>query len=331
MDLPLLSAAAAAFAITLYVVLDGFDLGVGVLLLFAPREGVRDRMMASIAPTWDGNETWLVMAGVALLAAFPIAYGILVPALYIPLVAMLLALGMRGVSFEFRFQVPRRKRGWDAAFAAGSFVAAIAQGLVVGNLIAGVSVEQSRFTGSVLDVFRPLSIVFAGAIVAGHAVLGAAWLHLKGDGSMRRLAERALRRTLPIFVGLAIASCIAAVMSQPGIVRAWHSRPVVLATLCAVFLGLSGGLWKTTGSRWGAAPFQCGIAMYLAGIVGLAICFFPDIVPFRVDLWTAASPTLSHVFLLIGFGLVAPVVTKVGLFAYRVFGGKTPRRGWEAA
>src|SRR6202162_2780068 len=147
MNLPLLSALFTAFALSLYVLLDGFDLGVGALLLAQSDERLRDRMVDSITPTWDGNETWLIMAGVALLAAFPIAYGILLPAFYLPLIAMLLALGLRGVSFEFRYQGLRGRPAWDAAFSIGSIVAALMQGLIVGGLILGVTIEGERFGG----------------------------------------------------------------------------------------------------------------------------------------------------------------------------------------
>src|SRR5579872_4015741 len=155
MDLPLLSAIFAAFSITMYVLLDGFDLGVGALLLLQPHEASRNHMVDSITPTWDGNETWLIMAGVTLLAGFPIAYGILLPAFYLPLIAMLLALGLRGVSFEFRYQVVKGRRAWDVLFSVGSMVAALMQGCIVGGLIQGVAIDGERFSGSVFDVFQP--------------------------------------------------------------------------------------------------------------------------------------------------------------------------------
>src|ERR1700739_1996089 len=165
--LPLASALFATFALTLYVMLDGFDLGVGALLLAQPDESLRDRMVYSIMPTWDGNETWLIMAGVALLAAFPIAYGILLPAFYLPLIVMLLALGLRGVSFEFRYQTEQGRRLWVRCFALGSIVAALMQGLIVGGLIQGVTVDGERFSGSVFDVFQPFPLFVAIAVLAG--------------------------------------------------------------------------------------------------------------------------------------------------------------------
>ena len=187
MNLPLLSALFTTFALTLYVMLDGFDLGVGALLLVQPDEKLRDRMVDAIMPTWDGNETWLIMAGVSLLAAFPIAYGVLLPAFYLPLIAMLLALGLRGVSFEFRYQVDRQRRLWDSVFGVGSIVAALAQGLVVGGLIQGVAVaDGERFAGSVFDVFRPFPLLAGLAVLSG---LYCPWRRLAAPESYRSIAS----------------------------------------------------------------------------------------------------------------------------------------------
>src|ERR1700704_3071368 len=202
MDLPLLSALFMLFALAMYVVLDGFDLGVGALLLAQRDERVRDRMVDAIAPTWDGNETWLIMAGVTLLAGFPIAYGILLPALYIPIIAMLLSLGLRGVSFEFRHNSKTSRRRWDVVFAGGSVVAGLAQGVIVGGLIQGVSVNRNAFAGSPLDTFSPFSILIGVTVVAGYATLAVGWLRLKGEDATRAFA-RSHQRWIPIaFLGL---------------------------------------------------------------------------------------------------------------------------------
>ena len=329
--LPLASALFATFALTLYVMLDGFDLGVGALLLAQPDETQRDRMVDAIMPTWDGNETWLIMAGVTLLAAFPIAYGVLLPAFYLPLIAMLLALGLRGVSFEFRYQVERNRRLWDRAFAVGSIVAALAQGLIVGGLIQGIAVADGEsFTGSVLDVFRPFALLTALSVLAGYTVLGGGWLHLKATGALRAFSERVLRRVTPLFVGLAAAACIAAASVQPGVHAAWAAHEVLLASIVGVFLVVSGMLMRGIGLSPDGRPFFLGLALFASGVLGLGITIFPDIVPFRVSLWAAASSTLSHVFLLVGAVVVTPVVLAYSAFSYRVFRGKTPARGWEA-
>jgi cytochrome bd ubiquinol oxidase subunit II len=330
MNLPLLSALFTTFALTLYVMLDGFDLGVGALLLIQPDEKLRDRMVDAIMPTWDGNETWLIMAGVSLLAAFPIAYGVLLPAFYLPLIAMLLALGLRGVSFEFRYQVARRRRVWDMIFSVGSIVAALAQGLVVGGLIQGVTVsEGERFSGSVFDVFRAFPLLAGLAVLGGYTVLGAGWLHLKATGPLRIFSEKVLQPATPAFVVLGATVCIAAAIIQPGVRDAWSADEVLLTLIAASFLVVSVVLMRAIGRRPDGRPFFLGLALFALGVAGLGITIFPNIVPFRLSLWVVASSSLSHVFLLVGAAVVTPVVLAYSAFAYRVFRGKTPAEGWE--
>jgi cytochrome d ubiquinol oxidase subunit II len=330
MDLPLLSAAFAAFAITLYVMLDGFDLGVGALLLLQPDEHLRDQMVDSILPTWDGNETWLVMIGVTLLAAFPVAYGIVMPAFYLPITVMLLALGLRGVSFEFRYQVAgKRRRFWDVAFSVGSIVAASMQGLIVGGLIQGVAMTGDQFSGSVSDAFQPFPLVAAATVLAGYVVLGSSWLHLKATARLRSFADRLLRLADPMFAGLVTATCIAAARVQPGVEAAWVAHSAFLILIAVFFFAASAGLMAAVGGRSDVLPFTLALVLVALGIAGTVRVIFPDIVPFRLTLWAAASSTLSHVFLLIGATIVTPVVLAYTAFAYRVFRGKTPEKGWE--
>jgi cytochrome d ubiquinol oxidase subunit II len=329
-DLPLLSAAFAAFAITLYVMLDGFDLGVGALLLVQPDEHLRDQMVDSILPTWDGNETWLVMTGVTLLAAFPIAYGIVMPALYLPVMVMLLALGLRGVSFEFRYQVAgKRRRFWDVAFSVGSIVAASMQGLIVGGLIQGVAVTGDHFSGSVSDTFQPLPLVAAATVLAGYVVLGSSWLHLKATARLRSFADRTVRLADPMFAGLATATGIAAAFVQPGVAAAWVAHSAFLILIAGFFFAASAGLMAAIGGRSDVLPFTLALVLVALAIAAIVRTIFPDIVPFRLTLWAAASSTLSQVFLLIGATIVTPVVLAYTAFAYRVFRGKTPEKGWE--
>ena len=328
-SLPLASALFATFALSLYVLLDGFDLGVGALLLIRPDESQRDRMVDAIMPTWDGNETWLIMAGVSLLAAFPIAYGVLMPAFYLPLIAMLLALGLRGVSFEFRYQADRDRRFWDRLFGVGSIVAALAQGLIVGGLVQGVAVADSeRFAGSVLDVFRPFALLTALSVLVGYTVLGGGWLHLKATGPLRTFSEGVLRCTTPVFVALAAAVCIAAPLVQPGVRAAWSADEVPLIVIVGLFLVVAAILMRVIGLRPDGRPFFLGLGLFALGIAGLGVTIYPDIVPFRLSLWAAASSTLSHVFLLVGAVVVTPVVLAYSAFSYRVFRGKTPAEGW---
>jgi cytochrome bd ubiquinol oxidase subunit II len=329
MDLPLLSALFVAFALTLYVLLDGFDLGVGALLLFQSDQTQRNHMVDSITPTWDGNETWLIMAGVGLLAGFPIAYGILLPAFYLPLTAMLLSLGLRGVSFEFRYQVDIARRIWDVAFGVGSIVAALMQGLIVGALIQGVAVTSDRFSGTVLDVFRPFCVLTAAAVLSGYAVLGAGWLHFKGNAKLQRFAETGLSVGTPLFVGLAVLVCVAAIPVQPRVQAAWAAYPVVLGMITSVFFVVAAILFRSIGRDPAIRPFLLGLILFACGVGGLAIVIFPNIVPFKLSLWDAASATLSHVFMLAGAAVVTPIVLAYSAFAYHVFRGKTPERGWE--
>jgi cytochrome d ubiquinol oxidase subunit II len=331
MDLPLLSAAFAAFALTLYVMLDGFDLGVGALLLLQSDEHLRDQMVDSILPTWDGNETWLVMTGVTLLAAFPVAYGIVMPAFYLPVIVMLLALGLRGVSFEFRYQVAgKRRRFWDVAFSFGSIVAASMQGLIVGGLIQGVAVTGDDFSGSVSDTFRPFPLVAAATVLAGYVVLGSSWLHLKATERLRSFADRILRLANPTFAGLATATCVAAASVQPGVEAAWVAHAAPLIVIAVLFFVTAAALMVAIGGRSDVLPFTLALVLVALGIAGTVRVIFPDIVPFRLSLWAAASSPLSHVFLLIGATIVTPVVLAYTAFAYRLFRGKTPEKGWEA-
>jgi cytochrome d ubiquinol oxidase subunit II len=209
-------------------------------------------------------------------------------------------------------------------------VAALAQGLVVGGLIQGVAVaDGERFAGSVFDVFRPFPLLAGLTVLCGYTVLGAGWLHLKATGPLRVFSERVLRLTTPVFVALGAAVCIAAAIIQPGIRAAWSAYEAPLSLIVGSFLVVSGVLMHAIGRRADGRPFFLGLALFALGVAGLGIAVFPDIVPFRLSLWAAASSTLSHVFLLVGAAVVTPVVLAYSAFAYRVFRGKTPAQGWE--
>jgi cytochrome bd ubiquinol oxidase subunit II len=330
MDLPLLAALFLVFALTMYVMLDGFDLGVGALLLAQRDETVRNRMVDAIAPTWDGNETWLIMAALTLLAGFPRAYGILLPAFSIPLVLMLMSLGLRGVSFEFRHNSATSRRRWDAVFAGGSLVAALAQGLVVGGLIQGVDTDLDSFGGSPLDTFSPFCLLIGVTVVAGYATLGVGWLRLKGEDATRAFA-RSYQRWLPLaFLVLAIISGVIAVSIQPNLAVSWRDHRIALSFCFLVFTGCALGIaWfarrNDADDRIG---FGLALAMMLSGVVTVGLSFFPYVVPFRITLWQAASEPSTLGFLLIGALVVTPVVLTYSAFAYRVFRGRTPADGW---
>lgn len=328
MDLPLLSAAFLALALTLYVFLDGFDLGVGILLLFQRDAASRDHMVDAITPTWDGNETWIIMAGITLLAAFPVAYSIMLPAFYVPVVIMLLALGFRGVSFEFRVQTERHRRKWDIAFALGSVVAAFMQGIILGGFMQGVSVQNQRFAGSVLDIVRPFPIISGVTLPFGYAVLGAGWLNLKSNSSVQHFARRSIRICAPAFAVLFGIACIYAVRIQPFIRGKWASHEIALACLVGLLAVVAGTMTVLTEQLRAAVPLFLGLSLFVVGISGIALILFPDIVPFSLSLWDAASSSRSQQFVLIGAAFVTPVVLGYNTFAYWIFQGKTPERGW---
>ena len=329
MDLPLFSALFLAFALTLYVFLDGFDLGVGILLLFQSDPASRDHMVDSITPTWDGNETWIIMAGITLLAAFPIAYSILLPALYLPVILMLLALGFRGVSFEFRVQTSRHRRKWDVAFAIGSLVAAFMQGLIAGCLIQGVEVRDLRFAGSVLDILHPLPMISGITLAVGYTVLGAGWLRLKSNLLLQEFARRCLRVSAPVFAVLFGLACLYTAQIQPGVRSQWALHPIALSCLLGLFAIAAGALAVLTERVRPAIPLILGLFLFVVGISGMALIVFPNIVPFSVSLWDAASSSASQEFVLIGAIIVTPVVLGYSTFAYWIFRGRTPEKGWE--
>jgi cytochrome bd ubiquinol oxidase subunit II len=312
------------------VILDGFDLGVGILLLFQPAMASRDHMVDSITPTWDGNETWIIMAGVTLLAAFPVAYSILLPAFYLPVILMLLALGFRGVSFEFRVQSKHYRRRWDVAFAVGSLLAAFMQGLILGGLMQGVTVQNQRFAGSVLDIVRPFPIISGITLLFGYAVLGGGWLKLKSNSSVQKFANRCLQVSAGLFAVLFATVCIYAVRIQPSIRSQWASHSTALACLVGLFVIGSGALMMGTEKTRPALPFLLGLFLFAVGISGAALIVFPNIVPFSVSLWDASSSFASQAFVIVGAAFVTPIVLTYSTFAYWIFRGKTPDKGWEA-
>lgn len=329
MDLPLLTASFAALALVFYVLLDGFDLGVGILLFCRSAQASRDHMVDSITPTWDGNETWLIMAGVSLLAAFPIAYAILMPAFYLPIILMLIGLGLRGVSFEFRIQMQNHRRKWDYVFATGSLVAAAMQGIIVGGLMQGVQVQDLHFSGGVLDVFRPLPLMCGLSVGAGYCVLGAGWLILKSNRALLRFAVNALRITAVAFVAAFFVACCLAVKVQPAIRAAWTSHFSALSMLSVVFLILIVVLCATSAKTRPWLPLFTAMGLFMLGMAGTVIIVYPNIVPFKLTIWDAAASSASQEFVLFGIVCVAPVVLAYSAYAYWVFRGRTPAKGWN--
>ena len=308
-----------------YVLLDGFDLGIGILYHFAPNADTRTFYMNSIAPMWDGNETWLVLGGVGLLAAFPIAFAIIVPAVYFPILVMLLALVFRGLAFEFRFRGTEHRSFWDHAFGYGSTLATFAQGLVLGALIQGFANDGRQFTGGSLDFLSPFSIFTGVALLFGYALLGAGWLILKTEGEAQELARRLGRRCLVgVLVAIVVASLWTPLLHQE-IARRWFSWPniAILAPVPIATALLAFWEWRALGERSAEAqPFLAALGLFLMSYLGIVISVFPYIVPFNLTLWQAASSPSTQAFLLVGTLFLLPVILTYTGWSYWVFRGK---------
>ena len=308
----------------LYVLLDGFDLGVGILFGFARNTQERNLIMNSIAPVWDGNETWLVLGGIALLAAFPVAFAIIIPALYFPLLVMLLALAFRGVAFEFRFRDAAHRTFWDWGFNLGSGLATFAQGVALGSFIQGFRVREGAFIGNSYDFLTPFSLMTGVALLFGYGLLGAGWLILKTEGELQQDARRWGRLCL---IGVAVA--IAAVSlwtpyAHEQIARRWFSWPNIaflapapIATALVAWL-----TWRGLRSRSEAGPFIGAMGLFTLSYLGIAISLWPMIVPHSITLWEAASPPSTQAFLAVGTLLLLPVVLFYTAWSYWVFRGK---------
>jgi cytochrome d ubiquinol oxidase subunit II len=307
-----------------YVVLDGFDLGVGILFGFAPDTESRNTMMNSIAPVWDGNETWLVLGGLALLAAFPLAFAIIIPAVYFPILVMLLALVFRGVAFEFRFRDAEHKTFWDHGFSWGSGIATFAQGMVLGTFIHGFQVDGRHFSGSSWDFITPFSILTGIALVFGYGLLGAGWLILKTEGELQ---ERVRRYGRVCFLGVFAAICIVSIwtpLEHSEIAKRWFGWPntVFLAPVPLVTAALGWLEWRSLNNRSEAAPFALAICLFLISYLGIAISVWPMIVPYHYTLWDASSSPSTQAFLALGTLFLLPVILMYTGWSYWVFRGK---------
>jgi cytochrome d ubiquinol oxidase subunit II len=313
-----------AIGVFLYVALDGFDLGVGMLYNFAPDRSARDLVMNSIAPIWDGNETWLVLGSVGLLAAFPVAFAIIIPAVYFPILLMLLALIFRGLAFEFRYRDAEHRTFWDHGFAAGSALAAFAQGVVLGSFIQGFHVEGRQFLGSSLDCFTPFSIFAGIGLMLGYALLGAGWLVIKTEGALQEWA-RALGRRCLIGTTLAIAAVsLWTPLVDAHIAARWFSFPniVWLAPVPLITGGLIWYAWRSLGNGSEYAPFIAALGLFVMSYLGIAISLFPMIVPGHFTLRQAAASPSTQAFLLIGTLFLLPVILFYTGWSYWVFRGK---------
>ncbi|WP_293794785.1 cytochrome d ubiquinol oxidase subunit II [uncultured Bosea sp.] len=330
-DLTVFWAGIIGLAVMAYVVMDGFDLGIGILFPSLAVGDERDQAMNSIAPVWDGNETWLVLGGGGLFAAFPLAYGIILPATYPLMIAMLLGLVFRGVAFEFRWRDPRHRPLWDVAFCLGSFVAAFTQGVTLGAILQGIHVEQNAYAGGWLDWLSPFSLLTGIAVVIGYGLLGATWLIWKTEGSSQHHARR-----VAFWLALATLAALAAVSAATPFLaydywRRWFAMPGVLLTaqvpllvaICAAAL-----IWGLK-REFEKLPFLMALALFLLGFVGLGISIYPYVVPRAVTIWDAAAPYSSQAFMLPGALVIIPIILAYTGWAYWVFRGKAGVHGYH--
>lgn len=325
-DLPLIWYALIGTAIFLYVLLDGFDLGIGILFPFAPSEKCQDRMMTSIAPFWDGNETWLVMGGGGLFAAFPLAYAILMPAFYIPVILMLFGLILRGVSFEFRFKAKKRsKKYWGYVFHFGSLVATLTQGMILGAFVQGVTVTGRNFSGGAFDWLNAFSVMTGIALVAGYALLGAAWLIMRTEDVTQKWARKCtgyLFGHVAFFMGL-VSLCMP--LMDARIRELWFSLPNffylgIMPVSCLVMFVI---LWQDLHKNHEYRPFFLVQGIFLMNYIGIGVSTWPLLVPPGITFRQAAAAPESQSLLLVGAVVMLPVVLAYTGYCYWVFRGKS--------
>lgn len=324
MDLTLVWAFLIAFAVAAYVVMDGFDLGIGILFPLFKVGKERDQAINAIAPVWDGNETWLVLGGGGLMAAFPLAYAIILPALYAPLIAMLLGLIFRGVAFEFRWRDPDHRPFWDFGFFAGSVVATFAQGVTLGALIQGITVQERSYAGGWWEWLTGFSLLTGASLVVGYALLGAGWLIWKTTDQLQAKARRSARVLLPaLLAAIGLVSVVTPFIESKYFGR-WFDWPGMLVTVPMPLLVATAALlgWRSLKRRNDAAPFLWSLALFALTLVGLGISIWPDVIPGRVSIWEAAAPHRSQLFMLVGAVVLIPLILAYTAWSYWVFRGK---------
>jgi cytochrome d ubiquinol oxidase subunit II len=323
-DLAFVWAGLIALAVLMYVVMDGFDLGIGILFPFLKRDEDRDVMMNSIAPVWDGNETWLVLGGGGLLAVFPLAYSLLMTAFYAPLIVMLLALVFRGVAFEFRFRDPRHRFFWDHAFAAGSIAATFCQGMVLGTFIQGIEIEGRSYAGGWFGWLTPFSLFTGIALLVGYALLGATWLVMKTEGELQaRVVSIAKWLTLGTITAIVAVSIWTPLLNLSYAMR-WFAMPnmLYLSPVPLLVALTAWALWRSLGRGQDVQPFLCALALFVLSFAGLAISLYPYLVPPQITIYEAAAPRESLTFLLAGAVVLLPIILAYTAYSYWIFRGK---------
>ncbi|MGR3271031.1 cytochrome d ubiquinol oxidase subunit II [Thalassococcus profundi] len=331
-DLAFIWAGLIAFAILTYVVLDGFDLGLGILFPFAETHKDRDVMMNSVAPVWDGNETWLVLGGGGLFAVFPLAYAVVMPALYMPILIMLLALVFRGVSFEYRWKTTRWRGVWDIAFFGGSTIAALCQGIALGAMVQGIEIEGRAYAGGWFDWLTPFSLLTGVAVVVGYALLGATWLIYKTEGPLqKRMQGYAKWLCIATLALIGLVSLLTPFQDSVYFDR-WFALPGVFWSVImpAIMLALTYLFFTGLRDHKDLQPFLSALGFFVAGFVGIGISFYPHMVPPDLTIWEAAAPDSSLAFALVGAVVLIPLILGYTAYAYWVFRGKIdPDEGYH--
>ncbi|WP_128891073.1 cytochrome d ubiquinol oxidase subunit II [Erythrobacter sp. HKB08] len=331
MDLTTIWAFIIAFAVFAYVVMDGFDLGIGVLFPTFDVGPERDKAMNSIAPVWDGNETWLVLGGGGLFAAFPLAYAVILPATYPLIIAMLLGLVFRGVAFEYRWRDPAHRRFWDAAFTGGSLVAAMAQGMTLGALLQGIEVVDRAYAGSWFDWLTPYTLLTGVGVVAGYALLGSTWLIWKLEGEAQAHARKlAFRASIATIVLMGAVSLYNVALNAEYAAR-WLTAPEIYfaAPVPIVTAIIAVSLVRSIRRERNSKPFWLSIALFFFGMAGLGVTMWPYVVPPGLTIWDAAAPERSQIFMLVGVALTMPLIIAYTAWAYWIFRGKVTDEGYH--
>ena len=324
-DLSVIWATIIFFGVFMYVVMDGFDLGIGMLFPFVPDRHDRDVMMNTVAPVWDGNETWLVLGGAGLLAAFPLAYSLILSGLYLPLIFMLLGLIFRGVAFEFRFKALDHERHiWDKAFIGGSVTAAFFQGVALGAFLEGIPVSGRTYAGGPIDWLAPFPLMAGAGVMIAYTLLGSTWLIMKTEGELQARMKKVARPLALLLLAAIVAVSIWTPLADPHVAERWFSfpnilflAPVPLLVLLSIFM-----LLRSIGRDPYQGPFVAALALVFLGYTGLAISIWPHIVPPTITIWEAAAPASSQAFTLVGTLFILPFILGYTAWSYYIFRGK---------
>lgn len=328
-DLTIIWAGIIGFGIMMYVLMDGFDLGQGILFPFAPNEKARDKMMNSVAPVWDGNETWLVLGGAGLLAAFPLVYSVFLPALYIGVFLLLAGLIFRGVAFEFRFKAKTSKHLWSWSFSVGSIVASFAQGAVVGAYIQGFETEGFVYSGGPLDWLSVFTVLTGLGLVVGYALLGSTWLIMKTDGEVQEWAYKITPKLLVAFLVMFAIVCVYTPYIDDSVMSRWFDEISLLWIIPVLVIYCAYVVYRSVKKQSDGMPFVATMGIFLFSYIGLLASKWPYIVPPKFTIWDAASSYNSQLFLLIGFLFVIPIVLGYTSWSYWVFRGKVKDTGYH--